>query len=97
MPSELLLVIFLYKYIYNLNFLETSCDVNFGKKTKTTKKKEYPTCSVSWHCTEINSHIGLEMLNLIFFSICTGVTHCIKYVWSYLHGFDYRTNKVFSK
>ena len=24
------------------------------------------------------------------FSVCTGVTHCIKYVRSYLCGFDYR-------
>ena len=48
------------------------------------------SCTVlGWHCTEINSHIGVETLNIIF-SICTGVTHCIKYVRSYLHGFDYR-------
>jgi hypothetical protein len=44
---------------------------------------------LSWHYTEINSHIVLETLNLIFFPIGAGVTHYIKYVRSYLYGFDY--------
>lgn len=67
MPSESLLVIFLYKYIYNLNFWKLAVMSTLEKK-----KKKYPTCSVSWHCTEINSHIGLEMLNLIFFPFVQG-------------------------
>lgn len=57
MPSEMLLFIFLYKY-YNLDFWKLSCDVSFGKKIS--------TCTVSLHCTEINSHIGLEMFKLFF-------------------------------
>lgn len=42
---------------------------------------------LSWHCTETDSCIGVEMLNL-FFSICARITHCIKYIWSYLCGCD---------
>jgi hypothetical protein len=29
-------------------------------------------------------------ITLNFFPICREITHCIKYVRSYLHGFDYR-------
>lgn len=38
-------------------------------------------------CTDINSHITLGSSNIIF-SICTGITHCIKYARSYLQEFD---------
>jgi hypothetical protein len=84
----LLLLVFyininIYTYIEFEFFGNFSCAVNFGKNVS-------QFTVLSWHCTEINSHIGLEMLNLIFFSICTGVTHCIKYARSYLHGFDYK-------
>ena len=61
-------------YINNLNFWKHQLCCPLWKN--------YLSCTVLvWHCTEINSHIGLEMFNIIF-SICRGVMHCIKYIRS---------------
>jgi hypothetical protein len=58
--------------MYNLDFGNFSCAVNFGKTvTQITM--------LSWLCTEINSHIGLATLNLIFF-IYSRVMGCIENV-----------------
>lgn len=50
-------------------------------------------CTVlGWNHTEMNSHIGLEMLKVIFpFVRGRGGTPCLKYM-----GLTIETNKVFS-
>lgn len=78
----LLSLVFLYTRISKCKIF-----VNFGKSI--------PVHLLNWHCTEINSHVGLEMLN-IFFSVCTEVTHLLLNMYGLVYaGVITETNKVF--
>ena len=88
--SNILPLIFLYK------FLSISIYIYIQTLAVLSPMEEASQLyHASWHYTEINSHIGIETVNVIVF-FCTRVMHCIKYVRSYLHESDMETNKVFS-
>ena len=71
----------IHTHIY-IEFLETSAVLS-------TRKKNISVYHAGLALTEINSHIGLEMLNLNL-PICIGVMDRIKCVKSYLCESDYR-------
>jgi hypothetical protein len=78
----------IYTYIYTHIYIHTHIYSEYleALAVRSTLEKVSQFTVSSWHCTEINIHIILEILNLIF----SGVMSCIKYVRSYLSGFDYK-------
>lgn len=76
--------------LYSLNFGNCSYAVKFGKKIS-------QLILLSWHCTETNSHIGLEMLDLFFPFVQALHTVLNLYGLIYLCRFNDKNNKVFSK
>lgn len=56
-------------------------NANFGKK--------YPSSlSLVSIGLKVSGHIGLEVLNITL-PICTAVTHWVKYIISYEHGYGF--------
>ena len=65
--------IYIYIYIYVTYIIWILGNLSCGLWTK------YLTCTVlCWHCASINSHIGLEMFNIVPPPIYARVTHSLK-------------------